>query len=294
MDINVLRTFVAVCEYAGFSAAGEKLGYSQSTVSSQIKQLETELNTVLIDRIRHKIKVTDDGALVLTYARAILEQYQKMREAVSRSSAIRGELRLAMADSVRSRYFTEDYVAFHRKYPQIRMTVTTCGTEQMFDMLRKNEVDAVITLDSHIYDSEFRILSEAKEQTRFVVSPEHPLAGQKGLTLRYIADQPFILTEKNMSYRKVLDSCLAEQSLEIRPILEISDPNQICRILTETEAVSFLPDFITENYIRAGRLVCLEVSDCDISVWTQVLIHRHKWRSEAINGFVDFFKEIMT
>ena len=294
MDINVLRTFVAVCEYAGFSAAGEKLGYSQSTVSSQIKQLETELNTVLIDRIRHKIKVKDDGALVLTYARAILEQYQKMREAVSRSSAIRGELRLAMADSVRSRYFTEDYVAFHRKYPQIRMTVTTCGTEQMFDMLRKNEVDAVITLDSHIYDSEVRILSEAKEQTRFVVSPEHPLAGQKGLTLRDIADQPFILTEKNMSYRKVLDSCLAEQSLEIRPILEISDPNQICRILTETEAVSFLPDFITENYIRAGRLVCLEVSDCDISVWTQVLIHRHKWRSEAINGFVDFFKEIMT
>ena len=47
MDTNVLKTFVAVCEYSGFSAAAEKLGYTQSTVSSQIKQLESELNTVL-------------------------------------------------------------------------------------------------------------------------------------------------------------------------------------------------------------------------------------------------------
>lgn len=44
MDLNVLRTFVAVCEYSGFSAAGERLGYTQSTVSSQIRQLEKELN----------------------------------------------------------------------------------------------------------------------------------------------------------------------------------------------------------------------------------------------------------
>ena len=48
MDTNVLKTFVAVCEYSGFSAAAEKLGYTQSTVSSQIKQLESELNTALL------------------------------------------------------------------------------------------------------------------------------------------------------------------------------------------------------------------------------------------------------
>ncbi|MFQ9126408.1 MAG: LysR family transcriptional regulator [Butyricicoccaceae bacterium] len=50
MDLNVLRTFVAVCEYSGFSAAGERLGYTQSTVSSQIRQLEKELNVALFDR----------------------------------------------------------------------------------------------------------------------------------------------------------------------------------------------------------------------------------------------------
>ena len=62
MDIHVLKTFIAVCEYSGFSAAAKKLGYTQSTVSSQIRQLEKELNVSLFDRFYHKIKLTSDCA----------------------------------------------------------------------------------------------------------------------------------------------------------------------------------------------------------------------------------------
>ena len=66
MDTNVLKTFIAVCEYSGFSAAAEKLGYTQSTVSSQIRQLEKEL---LEQNAQHKdwacteelMKTTKDG-----------------------------------------------------------------------------------------------------------------------------------------------------------------------------------------------------------------------------------------
>lgn len=77
MDTNVLKTFVAVCEYSGFSAAAEKLGYTQSTVSSQIKQLESELNTVLFDRFYHRISLTSDGITVLQHAREILESHKR-------------------------------------------------------------------------------------------------------------------------------------------------------------------------------------------------------------------------
>ena len=52
MDTNVLKTFIAVCEYSGFSAAAKELGYTQSTVSSQIKQLEKELDVRLFTIIK--------------------------------------------------------------------------------------------------------------------------------------------------------------------------------------------------------------------------------------------------
>ena len=82
MDLNVLRTFVAVCEYSGFSAAGERLGYTQSTVSSQIRQLEKELNVALFDRFYHRIVLTQEGSLVLRYARDVLTAQEKLMVAL--------------------------------------------------------------------------------------------------------------------------------------------------------------------------------------------------------------------
>ena len=105
MDTNVLKTFVAVCEYSGFSAAAEKLGYTQSTVSSQIKQMESELNTVLFDRFYHRISLTSDGITVLQHAREILESHEKMLEDLRTPETIEGNIRLAMSSSVCNRFF---------------------------------------------------------------------------------------------------------------------------------------------------------------------------------------------
>ena len=295
MDMNVLRTFVAVCEYSGFSAAGEKLGYTQSTVSSQIKQLEKELDVVLFDRIRHNVRMTPEGTRVLDYAKQILALNQKMNEELHRKGEVSGQLRLAMANSIRARFFSRDYLEFHRLYPGIKIKIIECGTEQMFDLLRKNEVDIVFTLDSHIYDSEYVICGEAIEKIHFVAGVDHPIlkSGKTDYTLTELTEQPFILTEMGMSYRKLLDQRLAEESLEIVPLFEIGSSDQICHLLTESKALSFLPDFVTKRYVDEGRLAYLSVEDCEISVWTQILAHRNKWISPVMEAFIDFYREVI-
>lgn len=156
MDTNVLKTFIAVCEYSGFSAAAKELGYTQSTVSSQIKQLEKELDVRLFDRYYHKINLTEKGVLVLQQARNILKAQAKMLDLLNSAESIEGEIRLSMSSSVCSRYFKNDFLRFHHQYPEIKVEITENGTEQMFDKLRKNETDLVFTLDRHIYDSDFR------------------------------------------------------------------------------------------------------------------------------------------
>ena len=112
MDLNVLRTFVAVCEYSGFSAAGERLGYTQSTVSSQIRQLEKELNVALFDRFYHRIVLTQEGSLVLRYARDVLTAQEKLMVALHHADEVTGDLHLAMSSSMCSRYFDDDFIGF--------------------------------------------------------------------------------------------------------------------------------------------------------------------------------------
>ena len=292
MDTNVLKTFVAVCEYSGFSAAAEKLGYTQSTVSSQIKQLESELNTVLFDRFYHRISLTSDGITVLQHAREILESHEKMLEDLRTLETIEGNIRLAMSSSVCNRFFKDDFLEFRKHFPNIHLVVVESGTEQMFDKLRKNETDLVFTLDRHIYDSDFIICAEQEEQVHFIAAADNPVA-DCSWKLSEISQNEFVLTEQAMSYRKILNETLASQSLEIRPVLEIGNPLQICELVKNSSLLSFLPDFISEKYVKDGQIKRLDVAGCPVTVWTQLLLHKNKWRSPAINVFIEFYKEVM-
>lgn len=292
MDTNVLKTFIAVCEYSGFSAAAKELGYTQSTVSSQIKQLEKELDVRLFDRYYHKINLTEKGVLVLQQARNILKAQAKMLDSLNSAESIEGEIRLSMSSSVCSRYFKNDFLRFHHQYPEIKVEITENGTEQMFDKLRKNETDLVFTLDRHIYDSDFIICAEQEEQVHFIAAADNPVASCSW-KLSEISQNEFVLTEQAMSYRKILNETLASQSLEIRPVLEIGNPLQICELVKNSSLLSFLPDFISEKYVKDGQIKRLDVAGCPVTVWTQLLLHKNKWRSPAINVFIEFYKEVM-
>ena len=78
MDLQSLNIFIHVAELNSFTKAGDVLGFSQPTVSFQIKQLESELGVQLFDRIGHTIKLTDAGRSALNYAQRICNMSQEM------------------------------------------------------------------------------------------------------------------------------------------------------------------------------------------------------------------------
>ena len=84
MDIRSLTTFIQVAESGSFTKAAKKLGYSQSTVSFQIKQLETELNSRLFERINHTVMLTDNGRMLLGYANQMQKLDREMQEAMQK------------------------------------------------------------------------------------------------------------------------------------------------------------------------------------------------------------------
>ena len=291
MDLNVLRTFVAVCEYAGFSAAGERLGYTQSTVSSQIRQLEKELGVRLFDRLYHRTELTEDGRLALSFAREVLTSHDRLHAALHRPDEVRGQVRLAMPSSVCAQYFGAAFLEFRRKYPAVRVTITEAGTTQMFDMLRKNEADLVITLDSHIYDPEFCICAEREEGVHFVAAAGNPIGASGPLTAGELLRAPFAATEKGMSYGRLLDEQLAARSMALTPVLELGNSAQLCSLVASSDLIAFLPDYVTQESVASGRLKRLTVRDVDVTVWTQLLIHKSKWRSPALAAFLTFYAD---
>ena len=172
MDLKNLETFIQVAELSSFTRAAEKLGYSQSTISFQIKQLENELNAQLFDRINHTVTLTERGKEVLSYAHQISKLTKEMEKPSAESEHVGGHIRMAMADSLCNWLLINDFVYFHALYPDITLKMVAASTEEMFRLLNQNEVDLVYTLDQHFYDKNYVIVSEKKIKAHFVGSPK--------------------------------------------------------------------------------------------------------------------------
>lgn len=115
MDLRSLNTFIQVAELNSFSKAGEKLGYSQPTVSFHIKQLENELGLQLFERIGHTITLTDDGRNTLAYAQQICRLSDEMVSGKDENTNPKGTIHLAMADSLCAPLIIDKFSAFRKK-----------------------------------------------------------------------------------------------------------------------------------------------------------------------------------
>ena len=292
MDIRSLNIFMEVAELGSFTKAGDKLGYSQPTISFQIKQLEKELGVSLFDRIGHTVSLTDAGRDALRYAQHICHLSQEMRLETAGYREPVGLLRLGMPDSLCDPLIAGSFRQFRSLYPKISLQIYTGDTGQLLELLDHNEADLILTMDDHLYNPNHVIADEEAIDVHFVASPENRLVQKDSVTIEELLQHPFLLTEKGMSYRRLLDERLARCSMEIQPILETGRADLICALAEEQAGIAFLPDYVTAQSVRRGKLVRLKVQDFRVVVWKQLLYRREKWLSQPMQAMIDHISRI--
>ena len=292
MQLRNLITFIHVAELGSFTKAAEQLGYSQSTVSFQIKQLEEDLDCLLFERINHTITLTERGHELVYYAHKIRALTEEFREKPDREQQISGHVHIVTPDSVCEEMVNAHYMDFHNQHPLISIRFTTADTNVMFDMLDHNEADLIITLDRHSYNKDYVIAKEERLPVHFVTNSRSKFAGKKGLSIRDIAGEPFILTEYGQGYRRVFDRELAKRSIDITPVLEIGRTDMITSLLTKSDMISFLPDFVTKPLVDAGVLCYLDICDMHVEIWKQLIYHKNKWMSRSLKTVMEYIKAL--
>lgn len=291
MELRNLITFIHVAELGSFTKAAQQLGYSQSTVSFQIKQLEDELDCLLFERINHTITLTEQGHGLVSYAHQIRALTDDFRESLGAERELKGHIHIVSPDSVCEEMINRHYLNFHKKYPAISVRFTTGDSALMLSMLDHNEADVIITLDHRFYNKDYIIAKEERLPMHFVASADSKFAGKKGLSIQDIIEEPFILTEFGQGYRRVFDRELAKKSLEINPVLEIGRTDIITTVVSQSNMLSFLPDFVTKPMIQSGKLCYLDIQDMNIDIWKQLIYHKNKWMSQSLKTFIDYIKE---
>jgi DNA-binding transcriptional LysR family regulator len=143
LDFDLLRSFVSVVDAGGFTRAGERVHRTQSTVSQQIRRLEEDFGHPLLHRNGKRVRPTEEGERLLSYARRILALAEEARDVVSRPSGD-GVVRLGLPEDFAAYRLTEMLSEFAGTSPGVRLYVRCGKSAQMRRALERGELDLAL------------------------------------------------------------------------------------------------------------------------------------------------------
>ncbi|GAO25874.1 LysR family transcriptional regulator [Alicycliphilus denitrificans] len=242
MELRHLRYFVAVYECRSFRRAAERVHVTQSTLSHQMAQLESELGERLFDRVGKGLRVTEAGDLFIVFARRALQEVDAGVQALSENaSRLQGELCVGTTHTFNLRFIPGCVASICAQHPAVRVTVTELTAESVCRQLIDGAIDMGLSYrPGDMSGLEFEPLYD--EQMVLVVAPSHKFARRKRLRLAELHRQPLVLMPKEFETRQMLDRCFSAcgavpsvvaQMSTIAPMLGLVQKSHIGAIVSE-------------------------------------------------------------
>lgn len=152
MDLAVLEIFQAVAEEASVTRAAQRLDRVQSNVTTRIKQLEDDLGVALFLREGKRMVLTHEGARFLDYARKLMSLADEARQAMHPAHPV-GHLRIGSMESTAASRLPKPLAAFHAKFPEVDITITTGTSQELIDGVRERRLDCALVADPAVLSS---------------------------------------------------------------------------------------------------------------------------------------------
>ena len=181
MNLTALRTLAEVAQVGSFVAAADRLGLTLSAVSTQLKNLEQELDISLFDRSFRPPRMTPEGRRILSHARTILTEMQEIRSIGEPDDAVRGSYRLGFIPTAMVRLLPRFLIASTSRYPEAKFTIESGPTAELVQRLVHGELDMAL-------------LTETPIRT-------------EGLVFQALIDERFVLAVPERARRWGLDRC---------------------------------------------------------------------------------------
>ena len=288
MELYPLRVFLTVANEKSFSRAAEKLHRTQPAISLALQRLETELGERLIDRSAKDLVLTDAGRTVIEYAR--------------RFDNLSGELHIALAElrdnsagrlSIGANESTTLYLLRHieryrKLFPKVKVEVRRSLSSRIPSEIVDGNLElGVISYDPH----DERLVSTVifTDALAFVVSPRHPLARKKLISLRDLGGETFIAHNVVSPYREAVIQQFQRQGVPLNMTIEMPTVETIRRLVQADLGVAFLPTMCVQQDLEAGTLVVVNVKEMQTERKIHLLRPSRRALSYAAGAFLALF-----
>ncbi len=276
MDLHQLRCFVAAAEELHFGRAAQRLQMLPSALGRFIRLLEEDLGTRLMTRTTRSVTLTDDGAILLREARALLAQADTLAAKFrTRGRKQASAVRVGAIDSAAAGLLPMLLHDFRERRPDVTVQLVEDKTIRLLPRLLSGRLDLAFVRPPESPDKRLEFLFLFHETAVVAVSDRHPFASKKRVTIADLADQPLIVPERRSRPHShdLTMKLFAEAGLEAR-IVQIADEKQtIVNLVSAELGVAIVPKWTSRMAARGVRYVRLAASDMNrlplAAVWTR-------------------------
>ncbi len=293
MELRQLATFRLVASTLSFSRTAQILNYVQSSVTTQIQVLEEELGVRLFDRLGKRVALTDAGMRFLPYAEKILSLSEEARQAVADEEVPTGSLTITASETLCTYRLPALLRQFHDRFPQVKLIFRPLPFTNLRRSVSEGIVDVAFVIDEPLHSTTLVVEPLISEPLLILASPDHRLVQLPSIQSHNLEGEPFLLTEVGCSYRVLFERALNEDGVHLTTNLEFSSVEAIKQCVMAAMGIAFLPEITVAAEIAQGRLAPLNWKGHDFQVVTQVLWHKEKWLSPALNAFLTVTKEVL-
>lgn len=288
MNIHQLKVFNTVCEKRQMTQAAAELGISQPAVSRVIRDLESELDIRLFERIGTRLVLTEAGEQ-LHYSASQIER--SMVELERNMSQLKAAPELFVGSTLTIGIFDLPQIAatLKEEHPEIRLRVQVGSSSSILDQIRQGRMDAAL-LEEKMDEDHLIFEKIGTDEMCLIVPNTHPFAKRKQVTFDELKDQEWLLREPGSAARNYLDALFESRQIDPHVLWSSTSTEAIIEGVKNGLGLAIVSRPFTRRPIEAHEVTEVRIENADLTRTSYLVLHEQKILTRPLSLFLALCK----
>ena len=293
MDFDQLRTFLEVAKQGSFSRAGQKVFRSQSAVSAQIRQIESEYGERLLDRSGKTVRLTPAGEVFREYAQRMLSlRDESLRAVADHGNDPRGVLALGANEATCLYVLPNVFAEYLRLYPSVQVSIYRNFSHKILERLDSGAIDVgIVTLPVKMPMLKLRTIF--RDRLVLMVSADNPLAQHDKVPISMVVEQPLILPRTGFT-RRIMDKLFRPYRDKLHVRMELPSIGMIKSFVAAGLGVSLISESFARDEVQSGKVKLIALKDNELSRELGLAYRRNRSLPRAAEVFIELLQRRTT
>ena len=284
-----LQIFESVARHLNFTRASEELFITQSSVSSQVKQLSESLNFSLIEQVGNKLYLTQPGQALFKHCQHLLVELKDIENDML-SFIEKPQGRISISCTITGQFFLPRALGgFNKKYPDVELEMKVVSRPDINERMSQNSDDLYVVsqLPTHM---EVRSIPFV-ENPMIVIAPfDNPLTEEKNIPLSRLMEERFLVREPGSSTLKEIDKFYKDNKIKLRPHMVLGGNEAIKQGVIGGLGISILSRFTSVLELQVNLLCELDVVGFPLQGQWRIAYPAGKKLAPVVRTFMEYVK----